>query len=92
MISTYPEHEEATVERVKQKRKQMDKGYMREYYHKHKTEVSCSYCLKTYSCNSGLVKHQARSLKCAYQQIKEICKDVNDPEDCLKHIGNIINK
>ena len=47
----------------------MSREYMREYYHKNKTEIVCSFCYKTYTCKSSLVKHQGRSFKCAIQRI-----------------------
>ena len=88
----------SATEEPKQKKKQMSKEYMRTYYHKHKTEIACPYCQKAYTCNSSLKKHQARSLRCAYYQIKSICDKIEDPdqrrnmEDSMKHMDKIINK
>ena len=53
----------------KKKTRQMNGEYMREYYHKNKTEIVCCFCFKTFTCSSSLVKHQGRSFKCAIQRI-----------------------
>ena len=52
-------------EPIKKKTRQMSRKYMREYYHKKKTEIVCCFCFKTYTCKSSLVKHQGRSFTCA---------------------------
>ena len=53
----------------KKTRRQMNREYMREYYHKHKADIICPFCNTTYTCKRSLVKHQRRSLKCAIQRI-----------------------
>ena len=35
-------------EPTKKKTRQMSREYMREYYHKNKTDIACSFCFKTY--------------------------------------------
>ena len=62
----------------KKKTRQPNREYMREYYHKHKTEVVCSFCFTTYTCKSSLVKHQRRSTKCAIQRINNTFSDFTD--------------
>ena len=56
-------------EPTKKKTRQMSREYMREYYHKNKTDIVCCFCFTTYACKSILVKHQGRSFKCAIQRI-----------------------
>ena len=65
-------------EPIKKKTRQMSRDSMREYYHKHKTEIVCCFCLKTYTCKSTLVKHQGRSLKCGIQRINNIFSDFTE--------------
>ena len=48
-------------EPAKKKTRQPNREYMREYYHKHKADISCPFCNMTYTCKSSLVKHQRRS-------------------------------
>ena len=67
-----PGHEEHA------KKKRQNREYMREYYHKHKTEVVCCFCFTTYTCKSSLVKHQRRSTKCAIQRINNTFSDFTD--------------
>ena len=66
-------------EPIKTKTRQMSREYMREYYHKNKTEIVCCFCFKTYTCkSSSLVKHQGRSYKCAIQRINNIFSDFTE--------------
>ena len=98
MIATHTEHEQTAIEKTKQRKKLISKEYMRTYYHRHKAEVVCTYCQKSYACNSKLAKHQARSLICAYHQIKSICETIEDPiqkrnmEDSMERVNRMISK
>ena len=65
-------------EPIKKKTRQMSREYMREYYHKNKTEIVCCFCFKTYTCKSSLVKHQGRSYKCAIQRINNTFSDFTE--------------
>ena len=68
-------------EPTKKKTRQPNREYMREYYHKHKTDVVCCFCFTTYTCKSSLVKHQRRSTKCAIQRIHNTFSDFTEA-DC----------
>ena len=66
-------------EPVKNKTKrQPNREYMREYYHRNKKETVCCFCFTTYTCKSSLVKHQRRSSKCAIQRINNTFSDFTD--------------
>ena len=68
-------------EPAKKKTRQPNREYMREYYHKHKAEITCPFCNMTYTCKSSLVKHQRRSTKCAIQRITRTFSDFTEA-DC----------
>ena len=63
---------------AKKRTRQPNREYMREYYHRNKTEVVCCFCFTTYTCKSSLVKHQRRSTKCAIQRINNTFSDFTD--------------
>ena len=65
-------------EPIKKKTRQPNRDYIREYYHKHKTETVCCFCFTTYTCKSSLVKHQRRSTKCAIQRINNTFSDFTE--------------
>ena len=65
-------------EPTKTKTRQMNREYMREYYHKHKADILCPFCNTTYTCKSSLVKHQRRSLKCGLQRINNVFSDFTE--------------
>ena len=69
------------LEEPAKKKTRQNREYMREYYHKHKTEIACPFCNMTYSCKSSLVKHQRRSTKCAIQRINHTFSDFTEA-DC----------
>ena len=66
------------LEEPAKKKTRQNREYMREYYHKHKTETVCCFCFTTYTCKSSLVKHQRRSTKCAIQRINNTFSDFTD--------------
>ena len=68
-------------EPTKKKTRQPNREHMREYYHKHKAEITCPFCNMTYTCKSSLVKHQRRSTKCAIQRITNTFSDFTEA-DC----------
>ena len=70
-------------EPTKKKTRQPNREYMREYYHKHKAEIACPFCNMTYTCKSGLVKHQRRSTKCAIQRINNTFSDFTEEGICI---------
>ena len=67
-----PGLEEPTKTKTK---RQPNREYMREYYHRNKKETVCCFCFTTYTCKSSLVKHQRRSTKCAIQRINNTFSD-----------------
>ena len=70
-----PGLEEPTKNKTK---RQPNREYMREYYHRNKKETICPYCNMIYTCKSSLVKHQRRSSKCAIQRINNTFSDFTD--------------
>ena len=118
VIETPPvSYDEAKLERIvfelppgleepaKKKTRQPNREYMREYYHKHKAEITCHFCNMTYTCKSSLVKHQRRSTKCAIQRINHTFSDFTEAdcrirdylhkhemEECLKVSQRLANK
>ena len=73
-----PGLEEPTKNKTK---RQPNREYMREYYHRNKAETVCPYCNMIYTCKSSLVKHQRRSTKCAIQRITNTFSDFTEA-DC----------
>ena len=71
-------------EPIKKKTRQPNREYMREYYHKHKADISCPFCNMTYTCKSSLVKHQRRSTKCAIQRIYNTFSDYTEADDRVR--------
>ena len=71
-------------EPTKKKTRQPNREYMREYYHRNKTEISCPFCNMTYTCKSSLVKHQRRSTKCAIQRIYNTFSDYTETDDRVR--------
>ena len=69
------------LEEPTKKKTRQNKEYMRDYYHKHKTDIICPFCNMTYTCKSSLVKHQRRSTKCAIQRIHNTFSDFTEA-DC----------
>ena len=69
--------EEGDAEAKEKKRKQMSKEYNRQWYHKHKTDIKCQWCSKTYACKSSLTRHHNRSTKCFVAKIKKEWEDTN---------------
>ena len=66
------------LEEPTKKKRQRNREYMREYYHRNKKETLCPYCNMIYTCKSSLVKHQRRSSKCAIQRINNTFSDFTD--------------
>ena len=81
-----PGLEEPTKNKTK---RQPNREYMREYYHRNKADIVCPYCNMTYTCKSSLVKHQRRSSKCAIQRINNTFSDFTDEGI---HIRDILHK
>ena len=73
-------------EPTKKKTRQPNREYMREYYHRNKTETICPFCNMTYTCKSSLVKHQRRSTKCAIQRIYNTFADYTETDDCVRSL------
>ena len=73
-----PGLEEPTKNKTK---RQPNREYMREYYHRNKADTICPYCNMIYTCKSSLVKHQRRSTKCAIQRITNTFSDFTEA-DC----------
>ena len=71
-------HPEPT-EKMKRRKKPMNKEYMREYYHRTKETLVCEHCERIYGCRSSLVKHQNRSVKCNIERIKGIWQSIKSP-------------
>ena len=78
-------------EPIKEKTRQISREYMREYYHKNKTEIVCCFWFKTYTCKSSLVKHQGRSFKCAIERINNTFSDFTE-EGWSKILQRLANK
>ena len=77
------------LEEPTKKERQPNREYMREYYHRNKTETVCPFCNMIYTCKSSLVKHQRRSTKCAIQRITRTFSDFTEA-DC--RIGDYLHK
>ena len=69
------------LEAPTKKKRQPNREYMREYYHRNNTDTICPFCNMTYTCKSSLVKHQRRSTKCAIQRINNTFSDFTEA-DC----------
>ena len=67
----------APVRAKEKKRKHMSKEYNREWYHKHKTDIKCQWCSKTYACKSSLTRLHNRSTTCFVAKIKQEWEETN---------------
>ena len=83
-----PGLEEPTKTKTK---RQPNREYMREYYHRNKIDTICPFCNMTYTCKSSLVKHQRRSTKCAIQRIRDYLHK-HEMEEELKLLQRLANK
>ena len=82
----------ATVEAKEKKRKHMSKEYNREWYHKHKTDIKCPWCSKTYACKSSLTRHHNRSTKCFVAKIKKEWEETNsNAPTTLSDLKNVMD-
>ena len=75
--------EEPTKKKTK---RQPNREYMREYYHRNKADIICPYCNTTYTCKSSMVKHQRRSTKCAIQRIYNTFSDYTETDDRVRSL------
>ena len=78
-----PGLEEPTKNKTK---RQPNREYMREYYHRNKADIICPYCNTTYTCKSSMVKHQRRSTKCAIQRIYNTFSDYTETDDRVRSL------